>query len=134
MRQGEQARALSRLAATGLMPLADVVFLLVIFFMLATSFTDKRFAQLSLAPSRDSSALEEALTVRLVGKGIFVLAGAEMDAAALKNALRSQTEEVRKSGLRIVIGEEAVAQDLADMVFIAQGAGFSAITTEASER
>ncbi|SEP79741.1 biopolymer transport protein ExbD [Ectothiorhodospira magna] len=86
-----EAPAPRRRALISLTPLIDVVFILLIFFMLASSFLDWSAVTLS-TPSSQSSAAEDQLplAVRILPGGELRLGGEPVSAERLVIALREQ--------------------------------------------
>ncbi|MFG0317001.1 MAG: ExbD/TolR family protein [Planctomycetota bacterium JB042] len=72
-------------------PLIDVVFLLLIFFMVATSFLDsEKELNLELPPALSGDATDQApdeLIINVLEDGKLVLAGSEVDTDGLRSAL-----------------------------------------------
>ena len=72
-------------------PLIDVVFLLLIFFMVATSFLDpEKEMEIELPPALSGEASDEApdeLIINVLQDGKLVLSGREVDDAGLQSAL-----------------------------------------------
>ncbi|MEO0622182.1 MAG: biopolymer transporter ExbD [Pseudomonadota bacterium] len=96
-----------------LTPLIDVVFILLVFFMLASSFLDWRSIRLSAAPSGAPSAgVEGALLVELTADGVR-LSGERMDLAALSVRLG---ERIAAEPRQRVLVRAAPAVDMQRMV------------------
>jgi len=86
----------------GVAPLLDIVFLLLVFFMVTTSFT---VAELPLELADAESATpnpdpREVLTVEISGEGVVHLDGAQIEADVLAAAFAS---EARAGGSRVVV-------------------------------
>ena len=95
------ARPRRRRRLISLTPLIDVVFILLVFFMLASSFLDWRSITLA-APSAGtaSAALEGALLVEVQGQGLR-LSGRPVAIDELESAIRARLAE--KPDLAIVV-------------------------------
>lgn len=80
-----------------LTPLIDVVFLLLIFFLVATSFTRRELDQKVELPSAEGGAKsafnKRNLVINIRGDGTLVIAGRLLTAAALAPAVREWREE-----------------------------------------
>jgi len=74
-----------RPARIGITPLVDVVFILMIFFMLASTFTQER--QIVLNSSGDGAGANGRVAMLTVGPNALYWRGAVMDQAALASAL-----------------------------------------------
>lgn len=86
-----------------LTPLIDVVFLLLIFFMISTTFDTRQALELVL-PSSDSATAQEAspVTLSITQAGEYQLGEQTLDSAqALREALMTQADSARKQGLVI---------------------------------
>ena len=74
-----------------LTPLIDVVFLLLIFFMVATSFLDpEKEINIDLPQAQSGEALSETpdeLVINVLKDGRLIVSGGELDRAGLKSAL-----------------------------------------------
>ena len=125
-------------AAMGLTPLADIVFLLVIFFMLATSFSEREVADITLSPFERAGGEGDVLHMQILGEGIFLIEGETILRDRLPQALLARGAEQKKAGLHIKIAQaknkghrqDAKVQDLVDGFLAARRAGFSHISTE----
>ena len=82
--------------ALNLTPMIDVVFLLLIFFMVATTFLDpEREIGIELPEAESGTTLEEApeeLIINVLRDGSLVLAGEEITRAQLLDSLRSSAQ------------------------------------------
>lgn len=99
--------------------LIDVIFLLLLFFMLSSSFS--RFAEIELATGGDGQSNErvEARTyfLQVSARGLR-LNGREIPVEALPNLLTETDEKVR---LIVSLAETALSQNLADVLSQMQG-------------
>lgn len=84
-----------RRAIVGLTPLIDVVFILLIFFMLATSFLDWRSVSLAIPPETASptDAEPRRLVVEVEADGDILVAGDVVTLRDLSSRLRAAMEE-----------------------------------------
>jgi len=97
-----------------LTPLIDVVFLLLIFFMVSTTFETRQALELSLPESVSGVAAEPSpVTLVVTAEGVYRLAGRELGAEALGAALAAEAEQAREHGL--VVEADASARH-ADVV------------------
>ncbi len=101
-----------------LTPMIDVVFLLLIFFMVATSFIDpEKEMDVDLPPALSGDALDEApdeITINIMRDGRYLVAGAEVDRAGLdatleRAARRNPETPVTIRGDRLVHYEKVVS-------------------------
>jgi biopolymer transport protein ExbD len=119
-----------------LTPLIDVVFLLLIFFMVSTTFETRQALELELPESVSGIAAElSPVTLVITEAGHYRLNDREVSSAGLRQALAREAEEARLSGL--VVEADARARH-ADVVRALDEAGALGIrqvrisTTEAS--
>ncbi|MEM6355027.1 MAG: biopolymer transporter ExbD [Pseudomonadota bacterium] len=109
-RLGNRPRKRLRISLT---PLIDVVFILLIFFMLASSFLDWRSIKLSSAGTPgNSSGVEGSLLVDLTAEGPR-LSGEQMDLATLAQRLSARIAE--KPDQRVLV-RPAASVDMQRMV------------------
>ncbi|MEO0993621.1 MAG: biopolymer transporter ExbD [Pseudomonadota bacterium] len=98
LRLGNRPRRRLRISLT---PLIDVVFILLVFFMLASSFLDWRSVELTAAPAGGPSVgAEGALLVELTEEGVR-LSGERMDLTTL--AARLETHLAQTPERRILV-------------------------------
>ncbi|MCB9916595.1 MAG: biopolymer transporter ExbD [Planctomycetes bacterium] len=104
--------------ALNLTPLIDVVFQLLVFFMVATTFQDpERALDVELPPAESGARAErepEELVIQVLRDGTLRLGGEALDRAALAERLRSAAEHdpatpVTIRGDRLVHHEDVVA-------------------------
>ncbi|WP_183330138.1 biopolymer transporter ExbD [Halomonas campaniensis] len=119
-----------------LTPLIDVVFLLLIFFMVSTTFETRQALELELPESASGLAAEASpVTLVITAEGRYRLGERDLSAAALGDALAAEAEQAREHGL--VVEADARARH-ADVVRALDQAGLQGIrqvriaTTEAS--
>lgn len=86
-----------------LTPLIDVVFLLLIFFMISTTFDTRQALQLSLPQSSSAMPLESSpLTLSINSEGVYRIGERRYaDGDALRKALASRLESAHEHGLVI---------------------------------
>ena len=85
-----------------LTPLIDVVFLLLIFFMVSTTFETRQALELELPESESGQAMEAApVTVVVTGEGDYRLGERVHTAGTLGDALAAEAEQAREHGLVI---------------------------------
>ncbi|WP_176492940.1 biopolymer transporter ExbD [Cobetia sp. 5-25-4-2] len=83
-----------------LTPLIDVVFLLLIFFMVSTTFDSRRALDLILPQSSQASAVEQAPLIMTIGaKGDFTLGDTSLTESALGAALARHRDQADRFGL-----------------------------------
>ncbi|AXY43499.1 MULTISPECIES: ExbD/TolR family protein [Halomonas] len=108
-----------------LTPLIDVVFLLLIFFMVSTTFETRQALELEL-PETTSGAAAEVSPVTLVvtAAGVYRLGERELTSAELASALAAEAEQAREHGL--VVEADGRASH-ADVVRVLDQAGLQGI-------
>ncbi len=108
-----------------LTPLIDVVFLLLIFFMVSTTFETRQALELTL-PETSSGAAAEAspVTVVITAAGVYRLGERELAPAELPAALAAESERAREHGL--VVEADGRASH-ADVVRVLDQAGLQGI-------
>jgi len=84
-----------------LTPLIDVVFILLVFFMLASSFTDWRAITLDTPPAATRSGSSEGALLVRVGQDRLDLAGAPIDIEGLDTLLRERV--AARPDLRVLV-------------------------------
>ncbi|PMR68704.1 ExbD/TolR family protein [Halomonas heilongjiangensis] len=83
-----------------LTPLIDVVFLLLIFFMVSTTFETRQALELELPESVSGVAAEVSpVTLVVTAAGDYRLGDRELSAAGLGEALAGEAEQARRHGL-----------------------------------
>lgn len=118
-RRGGRRRVIS------LTPLIDVVFILLVFFMLASSFTDWRAIRLDTPPAATrAGSAEGALLVRVGAEGIDV-AGTPLDLPALGEMLRARVAD--RPDLRVLV-QPAPGVPLQRVVTVLDTAAASGVT------
>ncbi|WP_404296865.1 ExbD/TolR family protein [Halomonas sp.] len=83
-----------------LTPLIDVVFLLLIFFMVSTTFETRQALELELPESTSGVAADVSpVTVVITATGLYRLGERELSPAELPGALAAEAEQAREHGL-----------------------------------
>jgi len=83
-----------------LTPLIDVVFLLLIFFMVSTTFETRQALELTLPESASGVAADVSpVTLAVTAQGVYRLQGRDLSAAELGEALANEAEAAREAGL-----------------------------------
>ncbi len=98
-------------ARISLTPLIDVVFILLIFFMLASSFEKTRAVELTPPKSSKpsvSSVRSQSVVVEVLGKGSVKVGNAQMNVIDLEQALSADLV----ASYRVIVTPEATLQDL----------------------
>lgn len=108
-----------------LTPLIDVVFLLLIFFMISTTFETRQAIHLSLPQSSHATPLESSpLTLSITREGVYRIGERHYaNGAELRRALASQLESAREYGL--VIEADARTAHAAVVTALDQAAALS---------
>jgi biopolymer transport protein ExbD len=114
-----------------LTPLIDVVFILLIFFMLATSFTDERVLELEPARAGGAAATPpEAIAHVFVGADVVRLGGRPMKLDAIVAELAARAE---REAQRVVVqpGAEAPLEALVTVLAALRAGGVAGIDVAA---
>jgi biopolymer transport protein ExbD len=113
-----------RRATISLTPLIDVVFILLIFFMLASSFLDWRAIELKAPATAGTSGDQTgALLLRVGPDGGLDLNGRAVDPAALEDRLRAAAEARPEARLLIQPAQGVAMQRAVDLLDTARAAG-----------
>ncbi|GMG84174.1 hypothetical protein LNKW23_33880 [Paralimibaculum aggregatum] len=118
-------RRLRRRLRIGLTPLIDVVFILLVFFMLASSFEDWRSLPLAAAPAMAGApapAMAGAMLVEVAPAGLR-LAGAPVSGAALRRRLAERLAAVPEQRVLLRALPGAEMQRLVAAVDLLRAAG-----------
>ncbi len=115
----------ARRKALGLTSLIDVIFLLLLFFMLTSSFTRYQFVPVGSGASGSGAAQRPAL-LRVHSDAAFDLNGISVETAALTDSL-SRLKSDQSGAVAIWSGPEATVQNLVDAVTAVRAAGLQPI-------
>jgi biopolymer transport protein ExbD len=126
------ARRPRRRVAVSLTPLIDVVFILLVFFMLASSFLDWRTLRLDAAQAGGGAALEGAVLVGVSASGLS-FAGRPIETAALRDRIAALMAEdpARRVALRPASGTPM--QATVDALDLLAAAGARAVALSVPE-
>ena len=113
-----------RRAVISLTPLIDVVFILLVFFMLASSFLDWRAIELETpaAPATSSAEDSDVLVVRLEGDRL-ILGGAAVGADALEREIARYIADGAEQAVRVEIGADVSLQSAITVAELVSAAG-----------
>jgi len=112
-----------RRATISLTPLIDVVFILLIFFMLASSFLDWRAIELRAPATAGASGSETgAMLLRIGADGRLDLNGRRVDPDGLGDALRRAADRRDDPRLLIQPADGVAMQQAIDLLDVARGA------------
>lgn len=113
-----------RRAVVSLTPLIDVVFILLVFFMLASSFLDWRAIDLDVPGSQAASSAEDSgmLVVRLDGDRLM-RGGIPVTLGMLEREIASYLAESAEPTVRLEIGSEVTLQRAIVVAEIVSAAG-----------
>ncbi|WP_104202359.1 ExbD/TolR family protein [Billgrantia saliphila] len=96
-----------------LTPLIDVVFLLLIFFMVSTTFETRQALELELPESAAGTTLEASpVTLVVTERGRYRLGERELSATELGEALAAKADQARLHGLVLEADARAVHADV----------------------
>ncbi|HOV04483.1 MAG TPA: biopolymer transporter ExbD [Kaistiaceae bacterium] len=117
-----------RSRSISLTPLIDVVFLLLVFFMLASTFL--KYSGLDLAAAKTgatATAHGTVIVLKVLGEGRLELDGAETPADGLEAALAAAATGADDATVAIQPGEAATVQDIATAVETARRAPVASV-------
>lgn len=98
---------------------ADVVLLLLVFFLLTSNFVPRMGIQVNLPQAGASAPVQEQfVTVSITDEGTFFVGQREVEAANLLNALRQASED--RTGLLLRADQQATVQQFAAVATAAQ--------------
>ncbi len=111
-------------------PLIDIVFLLLIFFMLTANFIMQPGIKITLPDAKISQPQEEVIIVFISESGQIYLNEKQVDIDSLENALKVKLQEVQKKTKTVVIkADKKIDLGLAVRVMdMAKGAGAEGLT------
>ena len=113
-------------------PLIDIVFLLLIYFMLASSFVERGEMEIQLPKAALSQArAERPVSIRITREGRLFLGAEEVVPARLKARLDAFPGEAKRRGIEIAADRRAPVETLVLAMDAAKEAGFAtaAVTT-----
>lgn len=115
-------------------PMVDVVFLLLIFFMISTTFIETPGLSIKLPESTSNVAEKEPeeIKIYLSKKGEIFLGETPLDAAALKRQLSSYGKKAENMTFLLLADKEARHGQVVELMDLAKVSGFAklAIATE----
>ena len=112
-----------------LTPLIDVVFILLIFFMLASSFLDWRSLEvMTPAPGNHTSSPDKALVVQLLADGRWLLAGQTLDPQSLQQQIARQIARHPEQTIMVRPEEGVPLQAAIDVLDRLRAAGASKVS------
>lgn len=116
-------------ALIGLTPLIDVVFILLVFFMLASSFTDWRAIDLATAGRTVSAATDDAaLLMAVQADGGIILGGETLAAAALPARLAALHQAIPDRPVAVRPQPGVPLQAVVTVMETASRAGFTRVS------
>jgi len=114
-------------APINLMPLIDMVFLLLIFFLVASTFAkEERRIDINLpaaSASQPLSAAPQELVINILANGDVVMSGQPMDLAALGQQVAAQMKEQQDAQVFIRADEQSRHGRFAEVVRVCRDAG-----------
>lgn len=123
------SRARSRRSLISLTPLIDVVFILLVFFMLASSFMEWRSIDLAEAgPAAATAADDAALLLTVQDGGLVEIADETLDSAALAARLARLAAEDPDKRLAVQPAPGVPLQPVVDVLEAATAAGLSSVS------
>ncbi len=131
MRAKESRRRRRHRAGLFLTPMIDIIFLLVIFFILNTSFRQERYIDVNLPVSETSEDVQsEGLVVTLRQDGSVALNGEDTEWAALSEAIRASARENSSTEVIIRADEKAPYGQVVTLMDRIRLAGLEAISLQ----
>lgn len=129
-------RARPKRGLVGLTPLIDVVFILLIFFMVVSSFTEWRTITLSspFASGGRNQGVAGAVLVEVRSKGDVRLSGETMRLDAIDDRLRSLLDEAPDQRFIVKTAEGVALQELVDVLDRLSAAGADDIAFSHAEK
>ena len=122
-------RTRSRRSLISLTPLIDVVFILLVFFMLASSFMEWRAIDLGESgPAAEAASPDAALLLLVRADGAVVLDGQEVSAGALPGRLADLASTKADQRLAVQPEEGVSLQRVVDILEVANGSGLGAVS------
>lgn len=120
-----------------LTPLIDIVFLLLIFFMLTSHFIREEAINIELPKAETGEKLENTNTIEVVVRddGIYLYENTEMSAAVLETVLRQQLSQRQDKVVRIKGDRNANLGNTVELIDLSRKAGAQGvdIVTEKNE-
>ncbi len=118
--------------AIGLTPLIDVVFILLLFFMLASNFNAETSLSVQSAGKKTTSfaSAQPPSSLRLLNTDSFSLNGDVLDSVALNEALTELYARDASHSLSISVAEGTRVQALLDLIALAEKIGLTRVTME----
>lgn len=124
---GAQTR---RRSVIGLTPLIDVVFILLLFFMLASNFSTER--SVSVASQSESGAATtgdaEILNVQVLAANQYVIAGNAYNSDSLLNFLLRQRRDFNDIAISIGLAPGVAVQSMMDLISLAKQSGIENVS------
>ncbi|MES1930084.1 GTP cyclohydrolase I [Salinisphaera dokdonensis CL-ES53] len=122
-------RTVDQEPSVNLTPLIDIVFLLLIFFMVSSRFIDERDLRLELpaAATAQPSVSEDALVVDVTGEGAYRVDGDTTESAALVASLRALRAQYPDRALRVRADGSAAHTAVVRALDSASQAGFERV-------
>ncbi|MDH5484474.1 MAG: biopolymer transporter ExbD [Gammaproteobacteria bacterium] len=121
-----------------LTPLIDIVFLLLIFFMLTSHFVREEAINIELPKAETGEKLENNNTLEVVVRddGVYLYENTEMDAVTLETVLRQQLSQRRDKVIRIKGDRAARLGNAVELIDLSRKAGAQGvdIVTEKNEQ
>jgi len=124
---GVQSR---RRSVIGLTPLIDVVFILLLFFMLASNFSTERavsvYSQAESGAATTSDA--EIVSVHIVASNRYLIAGDAYDSAALLLHLQTRQRDFSEVAVSIGLGPGVAVQTMMDLISLVKRSGIDKVS------
>lgn len=115
--------------STSITPLIDVVFLLLIFFMLTSTMTQEQSLELELPRSKSAVLSEdEALTIEVTSKDEIRFRGETLSLVELKRLLKREFAKDSKKAVLIRADEAAPLQVFVSLMDIVKAAGGESVS------
>ena len=118
----------------GLAPLIDVVFILLLFFMLASNFNVETSlsVQSGARQATDSASTQPASSLHILNADSFVLDDEVLDSVSLNEVLADLHANNASHSLSISVAEGTRVQELLDLIALAESIGLTRVSMEST--
>jgi len=121
--------------AVDIAPLIDVVFILLIFFLVTATFVEDTGLQIDRPKATEAEPLPaESLRIQLTERGAFYVDGQQLEVSELRERIQHFVEAAPRSSVIVIPDARAAAGALVDVLDIARGAGATPIAVAADSR
>ncbi len=111
-----------------LSPMLDVVFIMLIFFIVVASFIREDGLEVTLPPGGEGTVAVEAITVRIESPGVFTVNGRVLSGASVAPYVQALHGENPDAPFAVVAADNVPIRDTVIAVDAGNGIGFSPVT------